>query len=658
MAKHLLAALFTLLVTSTPAVALLSDYCNYPDSADTFTEVPSRYAVQGNDWNKAQCIFEGLMAGGGATGPTGPTGPTGATGPTGPTGLTGDTGATGPTGPTGSPGSDGATGPTGPSGAAGDMGPTGPTGATGSIGATGPTGATGATGPTGPIGGIPYYFSTDTTTGFSGSGELRLNNSDPTLATELIMNQNDMESHDMTLWIDTFDDSTTTASYGTITIQDVVSEHILFIFSVTGTMTYSGGNLLYRIPITALFTTSGVSASTTLIVTFSRTGDIGATGPTGATGSTGSTGPTGPTGATGSAGATGATGPTGPQGITGDTGATGPTGATGATGATGPTGPTGPAGSDASVTGGAGIDVTAGVVSTASEETGFISAGASALTCGAGTAGRIRVVPTSGFSYCDNSATPTLRYSTFGNGFGGANSLNVTDASSDTTTWCGLVGAAATGTQGLVTDPGCTYNASANVMTVGIADGPVNNAPIGATTPSTGVFTSVRRRAGTGTGYGGASITLYADSDPAAGNTDGGTDDLKSYTLPANSITADGDWVRITAHVKFAGNTNNKTFKLMWGTDTLYSLGAGAYNGSNLVVTAIVSYGASGSATAMAHAACNSALFAHTDSTQYITPAAPAFTGTVTIKGTGLSGSSVTNDILQTLLLVEWGTAN
>lgn len=63
------------------------------------------------------------------------------------------------------------------------------------------------------------------------------------------------------------------------------------------------------------------------------------------------------------------------------------------------------------LTGGAGITNTAGTLATASNETGFLTSGA--LTCGASTAGKIQV-HTTPIQYCDNSATPTLRYSAYG----------------------------------------------------------------------------------------------------------------------------------------------------------------------------------------------------------------------------------------------------
>jgi len=70
-------------------------------------------------------------------------------GPTGPTGSAGINGATGPTGPQGPQGLTGGAGPTGPQGV---TGPTGSTGLTGATGPTGPQGVQGVGGPTGPTG--------------------------------------------------------------------------------------------------------------------------------------------------------------------------------------------------------------------------------------------------------------------------------------------------------------------------------------------------------------------------------------------------------------------------------------------------------------------------------------------------------------------------
>jgi hypothetical protein len=78
-----------------------------------------------------------------------------------------------------------------------------------------------------------------------------------------------------------------------------------------------------------------------VVLTFARTGDVGAAGATGATGANGNTGAQGETGANGNTGATGLTGLTGNTGAVGETGANGNTGATGLTGVNGATGANG-----------------------------------------------------------------------------------------------------------------------------------------------------------------------------------------------------------------------------------------------------------------------------------------------------------------------------
>lgn len=74
------------------------------------------------------------------------------------------------------------------------------------------------------------------------------------------------------------------------------------------------------------------------------------------------------------------------------------------------------------LTGGAGIaaigDLSASrTIATASGETDFLANGA--LTCGAATQGRMQV-HTTPLQYCDNAATPTLRYAAYGNSSGDA----------------------------------------------------------------------------------------------------------------------------------------------------------------------------------------------------------------------------------------------
>lgn len=275
-------------------------------------------------------------------GSEGPTGPTGATGPAG-----GPTGPAGPTGPTGVTGPVGATG----------VGATGPTGPTGPTGLTGPTGPTGVTGPTGRLAGAAYTYLSSTADTDPTNGKLKFN-AVPGSATVLRISHTDGDGAGISADLATWDDSTSTI-LGYIRIRKVAAPGTFALYRITGQLTQRpvGGPYTWDdFPITYLAGNGSFTDNDPISVTFSRTGDLGATGPTGPTGTTGATGPTGPTGAgvtgaTGPQGGVGATGPTGPTGA-GATGATGPQGGVGATGATGPdgaTGPTGARGQDAGV---------------------------------------------------------------------------------------------------------------------------------------------------------------------------------------------------------------------------------------------------------------------------------------------------------------------
>lgn len=72
---------------------------------------------------------------------------------------------------------------------------------------------------------------------------------------------------------------------------------------------------------------------------------------------------------------------------------------------------------------GAGLSNSTTTLTTASDETDFLKSGA--LTCGAGTQGKMQV-HTTPVQYCDNAATPTLRYAAYGDSAGKATDLACT----------------------------------------------------------------------------------------------------------------------------------------------------------------------------------------------------------------------------------------
>lgn len=58
----------------------------------------------------------------------------------------------------------------------------------------------------------------------------------------------------------------------------------------------------------------------------------------------------------------------------------------------------------------------------------------------------------------------------------------------------------------------------------------------------------------------------------------GASSDLISYTLSKNSLTTTGDYLDINAFGTFSANANTKTISLIFGTTTIYTIGATAIN--------------------------------------------------------------------------------
>lgn len=226
----------------------------------------------------------------GGTGPAGSTGATGsgATGSTGPTGATGPAGsAGGNTGPTGATGVAGATGATGPAGV-GNTGATGPAGSpggnTGATGATGPAGdpggATGATGVSGEPGGgitIHYLFDDVTTDSDPGNGQLRLSSATQNASTVVRADLLDSGGDDWTTVLDSFDDSTSTVK-GYLRIFNVTDTTKWLDFSVSAVASPSGYRNISVTPVASSDTNPFLDLDP-IAITFTRTGDTGATGP-------------------------------------------------------------------------------------------------------------------------------------------------------------------------------------------------------------------------------------------------------------------------------------------------------------------------------------------------------------------------------------------
>ena len=192
-------------------------------------------------------------------------------------------------------GFQGIQGTTGTQGANGTQGSTGTQGANGFQGTTGTQGANGfqglqgTTGSTGDKGGVRYTFSTTTTDADPGNGIIRYNNATIASVTTIFIDNLDAAGITQTDWYDTWDDSTTTANRGYITVVgNLAGSTVVNIFQVTGqVIPHVSG--YYKIPVSYVSGTLPADA-TALTLGFSRTGNQGATGVQGANGFQGTTG--------------------------------------------------------------------------------------------------------------------------------------------------------------------------------------------------------------------------------------------------------------------------------------------------------------------------------------------------------------------------------
>mgnify|MGYP001585906227 CR=1 FL=1 len=152
-----------------------------------------------------------------------------------------------------------------------------------------------------------------------------------------------------------------------------------------------------------------------------------------------------------------------------------------------------------------------------------------------------------------------------------------------------------------------------------------------------------------GTGAGTAKSPGVANvNTTAVGNVGVGTDDLMTYSHPANSLSANGKGVRITAWGTAANNANAKTVTLAYGATTLVStVLTVSHVGTWRIVGEVIRTGA---ATQEAIAQLNQG---GTTTLVDVEQTAPAETlsGAVTIKCTGTATAD--NDIVQECMVVE-----
>lgn len=174
---------------------------------------------------------------------------------------------------------------------------------------------------TGPKGGVPYTFSTVITDTDPGNGTVQYNSATIGSVTFLYIDNVDASGNTQTTWYDTWDDSTTTATRGTIYIAgNAAGSTTINVFTITGAVT--NATTYYKIPVTYVSGTLPTNGSS-ISIEFARTGNQGTQGTEGSQGRIGTQGAVGTQGAIGAQGTIGSQGTQGVNGTQGLSGAQG-----------------------------------------------------------------------------------------------------------------------------------------------------------------------------------------------------------------------------------------------------------------------------------------------------------------------------------------------
>ena len=151
---------------------------------------------------------------------------------------------------------------------------------------TGDKGDTGNTGPQGDKGGLNYTFNGSTTIADPGAGLFRYNTTSVGSVTAIAIDATTTEGTDVSDFIASWDDSTSTTNYGQIIIKSNANYDATYnIFNITGTVTDNTGWL--QLTVSGGTGSAIPNSGENCTIEFSRTGDKGDTGNTGPQGDKG-----------------------------------------------------------------------------------------------------------------------------------------------------------------------------------------------------------------------------------------------------------------------------------------------------------------------------------------------------------------------------------
>lgn len=157
----------------------------------------------------------------------------------------------------------------------------------------------------------------------------------------------------------------------------------------------------------------------------------------------------------------------------------------------------------------------------------------------------------------------------------------------------------------------------------------------------------LRTLSGTSTSYARVGGTINVNTT-AVGNVGAGEDDLIAYTVPANTMSVNGDHIEFKVSGTFAANANTKRIRVKFGATTLLDTTALAFNGVDWSAEGTIVR--TGATTQKAYCAFRAG--ATLTSTSDDTAPGETLSGTSVFKVTGEATSN--NDIVETFHTLKW----
>lgn len=133
------------------------------------------------------------------------------------------------------------------------------------------------------------------------------------------------------------------------------------------------------------------------------------------------------------------------------------------------------------------------------------------------------------------------------------------------------------------------------------------------------------------------------------GNVGTGEDNLIGYTMPANTLGTNGDYIEIDAFGTMAANANNKQLKLYFGSTVIYDSTSLAVDDADFSINCKIIRTAESSQKCIINIMSNNATL---PTTSIYTTTTESTSGSITIKCTGEGVSD--DDIVQEGLLIKW----